>query len=154
MQIVNLGDHLSYVGELAKLHHKEWAHLSAELTLNDREKLLLQCCREAGIPFGFIALDGKKLSGSAFLVEHDMSTRRDLSPWLAGVYVKETYRGQGIASELVHRVEMTAIAYNVQTMYLYTQFASALYKKLGWSSVERCHYRGVQVEIMCKSISA
>jgi hypothetical protein len=44
------------------------------------------------------------LFGSAMLIAHDMDTRMELSPWLAGVFVAPKRRGCGVGAALVRRV--------------------------------------------------
>jgi predicted N-acetyltransferase YhbS len=43
-----------------------------------------------------IAFSGQQAFGSAQLIAHDMDTRMELTPWLAGVYTAAEYRGRGI----------------------------------------------------------
>jgi N-acetylglutamate synthase-like GNAT family acetyltransferase len=107
-----------------------------------------------GIPSIFIAISGATLLGSAALVQSDMATRPDLSPWLAAVYVKETFRRRGVASQLIARCEAEAARSNVDALYLFTESATKLYEKLGWRHLERCEYKGVTVDIMCKPITS
>nr|WP_077531129.1 GNAT family N-acetyltransferase [Halomonas utahensis] len=102
--------------------------------------------------FAGATTSGSQLVGSAALVQNDMDTKPDLAPWLAAVYVKEAFWHQRIASELISRCEDEAIRFNANVWYLYTEFASMLYEKLGWRHMERCAYRRVAVDVMCKQI--
>jgi N-acetylglutamate synthase-like GNAT family acetyltransferase len=86
--------------------------------------------------------------GSASLVRHDMDTRPELTPWLAGVFVAPEYRRRGVGAELVRRVMTEAGVQKVQTLYLYTVHSEAFYANLGWSLQERTAYRSQNVVIM------
>lgn len=154
MQVVPLADHKAFVRELAELHHAEWSHFNPSLTLEARAEAIAKAAGREGIPSIFIAITGDELIGSAALVQQDMKTRLDLSPWLASVYVKEKFRRQGVASALIDRCESEAARSGVTTWYLYTEFASKLYDNLGWSLMERCEYQGVTVSIMSKGIAS
>ena len=46
----------------------------------------------------------QELFGSAAIIEHDMDTRMELSPWLASVFVAPEFRKRGIGSKLVTHV--------------------------------------------------
>ncbi len=94
------------------------------------------------------------LVGSAMLVTHDMKTRKDLSPWLAGVYVKPAYRRRGIASRLVTRIENEAALLAIPRLYLYTPSEAAFYARRGWQTLEETEYRGVAVTVMHKAMAA
>lgn len=73
-------------------------------------------------------------AATASLVNSDLDTRPDLSPWLAGVFVDPPFRGQGHAAALVRRVEAAAKAQGVETLWLHTEHAAGLYAKLGWGA--------------------
>lgn len=153
MQIVPLADRKEHILELAQLHHEEWKHLSPSLTLDQRVEVIANAAGREGIPSIFIATSGNLLLGSAALVLRDMKTRPELSPWLAAVYVKEEFRGRGIATALISRCETEAVRAGASTWYLFTEFASKLYSKLGWVSMESCDYGGVMVHVMYKDIA-
>lgn len=140
--------------ELSELHHKEWKHLSPSLTLQQRTARITELAGREGIPSIFIAVSGSQLIGSAALVARDMEINADLSPWLAAVYVKEQYRRQGTARELITRCEEEARRSEVDAIYLYTESATKLYEELGWHPMERCEYKGVMVDVMCKQMIA
>lgn len=154
VQIIPLADGKEHLWELAELHHAEWGHFNPSFTLEMRAEVIEEAARREGIPSVFIATSEGELIGSAALIESDMKTRPDLYPWLAAVYVKEHFRNRGIASALIARCETEAAQSEVTTWYLFTEFASDLYKKLGWHHFERCDYKGATVDIMSKDIGA
>lgn len=154
MEIVPLADKKEFITELAKLHHAAWKHLNPSLTLEGRAEAIAKAAGREGIPSIFIAVSGDQLVGSAALVHNDMDTKPGLTPWLAAVYVKETFRHQGIATGLIARCETEAARANADAWYLFTEFAAKLYEELGWRHLERCEYRGVTVDVMCKQIAS
>ncbi len=79
--------------------------------------------------------------GMASLATHDLETRPDLTPWLAGVYVAPQARGRGYAVRLVAAVEAEARSLGVPALWLYTRTAEGLYARIGWETVERFPHR-------------
>lgn len=69
-------------------------------------------------------------------------------PWLASVFVVPEWRGKGIASALVKRVEAEAAAHGFERIYLYTPDQQALYRRLGWQDREDVEYRKEHVTVM------
>ena len=153
MQIVPLADRKEFIEELAELHHAEWSYLNPSQTLQKRTEAISNAAGREGIPSFFIAIAEHNLLGSAALVQHDMDTKPELFPWLAAVYVKENFRHQGIATLLITRCEQEAAQSGADRWYLYTEFATPLYQKLGWNHLEGCVYKGATVNVMYKNIA-
>jgi GNAT superfamily N-acetyltransferase len=148
-----LEDRKELLPELAELHFAEWGRFRPGQSVEDRIDGLERCSGKATIPSTVVATDGRELIGSAMLVTHDMSTRKDLSPWLAGVFVKPSYRKSGIATKLIERIEQEAAALETPVLFLYTDKESEFYSRRGWKPAERCEYKGVHVTIMTKELS-
>jgi GNAT superfamily N-acetyltransferase len=100
----------------------------------------------------FVLLDDDRPVGTASLSHDDLASRRDLTPWLAGVYVEPPYRGRGHGSALVRRVEAFALAASVPTLWLYTWTAEPLYARLGWQRVGLETDRGQEVVLMSRDL--
>ena len=150
MEIEYLADHPALIPQLARLHFQQWGHLRPGEPLERRTRRLEESCGRGGVPTVVVALEGGTLCGSAMLIAHDMRTRPDLTPWLAGVYVVDAWRGRGYGSALVRRVESESSGLGVRRLYLYTPDAEDFYSRLGWSLDERCEYLGQQVAVMSK----
>ncbi len=148
MRIDYLADHEEFIPLLAQWHHREWAYLRPGDSLEARTERLRECCGHREIPSVVIAFTDGVLIGSAILVEHDMDTRMDLSPWLAGVFVAPDHRRQGVGAALVQRIVDEATVLGVQKLYLYTPGGEHFYARFGWLLVERTRYRGADVTVM------
>ena len=153
MQIEYLADCPAHISELARLHFEEWSYLYPGESLEDRTARLRSSCGRNAIPSVVVALRDSELLGSAMLVAHDMDSRPQLTPWLAGVFVKPQCRGKGIGSALVRRIESEVRSLGVSTLYLYTPHTESLYERLGWSVTERCEYRNTNVVVMSKELA-
>ncbi len=94
----------------------------------------------------------KNCSGQCVSKVHDMDTRLNLTPWLAGLYVSAPRRRQGIGAALVSAIEKTAHDLGVEKLYLYTPESENFYLRLGWHVKERTEYHGYPVALMQKEI--
>jgi GNAT superfamily N-acetyltransferase len=148
MRIESIADHLHFVETIARWHYTEWGHCDPAGSLASWTQGLRGRTNRDRIPTTFVALDEDELLGSVTLVEHDMGTHLDLSPWLAGLYVKPSQRGRGVATALVTHAVREATEMGIDRLYLHTHSARGLYEKLGWRPVTADHYEGQDVIIM------
>lgn len=150
MKIEPLRYHMNLIGEIATLHQAEWVHFDSDFTVETRVAALTNVAGHEKIPSIFVAIENSEFCGSAALVEQDMDNHPELSPWLAAVFVKEAWRGRGVAKSLVQYCEREAKNSGIRKLYLFTEFASKLYSSLGWKTIESCLYKGVEVDVMCR----
>jgi N-acetylglutamate synthase-like GNAT family acetyltransferase len=148
MKIEYLADYPDAVPVLAEWQHREWGHLRAGDTVEKRTARLKGYSNRDRIPLTVVALEGSEVLGSASLVLHDMETRMELTPWMAGVFVGEPYRRKGIGAELVRRIMVEAGKLEVPLLYLYTVHSEKFYAALGWILMEYTNYREQKVVIM------
>lgn len=108
--------------------------------------------RSDGIPRAWMAfVDGEPV-GSVSLVQRNMNTRPDLSPWLAALWVRPEYRGKGIGAALTRRCEEEARRLKTDRLYLYTEVAAGFYARLGWTVVSEEEYEGNAVVVMTREL--
>jgi N-acetylglutamate synthase-like GNAT family acetyltransferase len=148
MTIEYLADHPEALATLAEWQHKEWGYTRPGDTVEARRARLEGWCNRDCIPLTVVAFEDGEILGSASLVLHDMETRMELTPWLAGVFVGEEYRRKGIGAELVRRIMEEAGKLDVPLLYLYTVHSEKFYAALGWTLLERSNYREQKVVIM------
>lgn len=152
--ILNLSQEPQHIPTLAAWHHQEWAHLNPGGTLEKRIAKM-QTYLEAGlVPSTYIYKQNGQLTGSAALIECDMDTRAELTPWLASVFVSPKFRRQGIGSALVRHVMLQAQLADLPRMYLFTPDQADFYQKLGWQTLLQESYRGCWVTLMQVDLSA
>jgi N-acetylglutamate synthase-like GNAT family acetyltransferase len=148
VRIEHLARHSHTILTLASWIRDEWGHSFLEAAF---EELIADLkCRTTPhtIPETFVALEGDRLVGTASLVEHDMSTRLGLSPWLSAVYVPAEFRNRGIGSTLVRRAMQEAAILGVEQIYLFTPDKVSFYTRLGWTILEHTAYHGQDVVVM------
>ena len=88
------------------------------------------------LPLSLIALINNECVGVVSIFDNDLKTMPELTPWLAGLYVKTNYRCKGIADKLINGVLQVCKDLNYNTAFLRTEHASEYYKKHGWTFVE------------------
>ncbi len=147
MHIASLATHLDLIDTIARWHQEQWREASF------RAEQVLCRANQDRIPTTYVAIHGAKLYGTALLVTRDMSTHREISPWLGGVFVAPAHRRKGIASALVRHAVRQAAAMGVMRLYLFTN-PRDLYEKLGWRAIVEEQYEGQSVTIMAIDISA
>ena len=153
MQIELLADRPEFIPTLAEWHFREWAYLRPGDSVANRIRLLHERCGRRELPITFVASSGAQLLGSAMLMHHEMDSRPQYTPWLAGVFVSPAERQRGIGSALTQHVVSEAAARGFSTLYLFTPTAEAFFSRLGWSIVERTRYRDADVTIMSREVA-
>ncbi len=154
MLIEYLADHEALVPELGLLHFAEWGYLHPGETLEEHTERLEACCGRNEVPTVVVAISDGELLGSAMLLSSDLDTHPNLTPWLAGLYVVEESRGEGVGSALAERIAAEATSLGFPRLYLYTSTAESLYARLGFSVLERCDYHGERVVVMVRDLAA
>ena len=147
LKISDLRDAPEQLEKLAGWHHTQWSHLYPGQTLAERTKTMRSHLGDGPIPSTFIAIDNEPV-GSAAIIESDMETRPELTPWLASVYVDKPYRNRGIGSALVKHVIDFAASNMIERLYLFTPDRQSFYHGLGWKYYDRENYHGEDVTIM------
>lgn len=145
-----LKDCTEHINQLAIWHQKEWNHLNPSYILENRILNLEEECKSDRF-FTLVAVDGDVLLGSASLVDNDMDSHLDLSPWLASVYVNVDHRSKGIGSSLVEAVVKEAATRGEQELWLFTHDQRKLYERLGWVHISREIYKNEEVDLMLKN---
>lgn len=148
IKIEHLDKHREAIPEIASWLHAEWGHLMPETSPSKIETIFEERLTPHLIPQAFVALIDGQAVGTASLVTYDMSTRMDLSPWLAAVYVKSDYRRKGLGSQLVQAIMDEAVQLGLERFYLFTPNQVSFYARLGWQVLEETEYRGEQNTVM------
>lgn len=145
MKIELLRQDPGLIRTLSEWHQAEWGHLS------DRgiENRIAEFAEHgAGVPLTLIGLlDGAPI-GTASLLAEDMDIHKDLTPWLASVFVLPEHRGQGHGTRLVREVVLHGERLGVPAMYLFTEDRADFYAAMGWQVQETRPYHGETVTIM------
>ena len=145
MRIEHIADHPAFIPTLARWHHHQWPHGS---TVRSRVEAMESQRDRRVIPLTGVALTGREVLGSASLLENDMDTHPELTPWLASVYVAPEHRGRGAGSALARWIVKEANRLGFTKLHLFTPDQESLYARLGWRVRGRETYRGEGVVVM------
>ena len=149
--IINLKDEPEHISLLAKWHHREWSYLNPGKTEAQRAEKMKCYLGDNFVPSTYLLKNGSSIIGSAAVIESDMDTHSELTPWLASVYVHPDYREQGAGSKLVQYVMDQCKRNAIKTFYLFTPGQAKFYERLGWKTLKTEEYRGTLVTIMRSS---
>ena len=153
MHIAFLADHIEHVPQLAAWFHSEWSHLYPARTLTEVEASIRERTGKNHLPLALVALENHQLRGTVCLKIHDMESRTELSPWLAGLFVAPDHRRRGIGAQLLGAIEGQALSLGITGLYLYTPAAEQFYLARGWRVLEHTHYHHYPVTIMRKTLA-
>ncbi len=126
----------------------EWGERTQTPDVAPFRRAMELCVDPTRIPFAVAAYRGRRLVGTASIVEHDMSGRSDLSPWLARVYVEPGARRQGVGRAVCTDILGRARSLSIPRLYLFTPDRERFYANVGWSVAERTTYWDRDVLIM------
>jgi len=103
-----------------------------------------------------LRLDGKAVATGGLCNEVNMYNVhprfREYRPWVGLLYTHEAYRGRGFGEMLLKEIERRAKELGFARIYLYTFTAESLYKRCGWTVMDRVPYKGHETAVMEKSI--
>ncbi len=131
MRVDYLSGHPEHVETVARWIYDEWTHVT-DPDFQAEVRRVRGRLHDDRVPMTLVALDGQECVGTVSLFEHDLPSRRDLTPWLAALYVREDRRNTGVGSALVERVVKEARRLGIQRLYLHTETAPRYYARKGW----------------------
>jgi N-acetylglutamate synthase and related acetyltransferases len=148
LQVSHLAEKPEFIPLVAKWIYDEWGTLDKSDSLEKRIAQLTSQCNRGAVPLTLVAhVDGEAV-GTASLIENDLDTHPDLTPWLASVYVDPTKRRMGAGKALVTRIMEECGKMRIDVFYLWTDKEERYYASLGWKLEFREEYRGMQVSVM------
>jgi len=152
MKITYLANYPEHVSTIAKWVMDQWGHESPGSMLEPLEKKFRGNMNRNTVSLTLLAIDEDRPLGTASLMVHDMKDHRELSPWLAAVYVLPDQRRKGIGSKLVKSIELLATNLQVEKLYLFTPDRESFYARMGWTVFERTSYHEKDVVIKVKEL--
>jgi GNAT superfamily N-acetyltransferase len=150
-----LANHRELIPEITDLIYGQWADLfrAAGTSKENVGELLVERAVTDKLPIAMVALCDGVLAGTGSIKLAEPGTKAGLSPWLAGMYVKDAYRGSGIGAAIVRALEAKASDLGVAAMYLSVGAAEAFYLGLGWTVIDRVSSYGVKdVAVMTRRL--
>jgi GNAT superfamily N-acetyltransferase len=136
VRIARLFDSPEHRATVARWIYDEWWADKDRYTPEALEDLLRQAVCLDAIPLCLLALVADEPVGTINLVENDDDSRPHLRPWLAALFVRPSWRRQGIGTLLVRSLQEQARRLRVDGMYLGTDKPD-FYARIGATIHER-----------------
>lgn len=111
-----------------------WKAFGSENSRPFFASILASSLSGADLPITWVATDGDRVVGTVGLWRCDLISRQDLSPWLAALYVDESYRGRGLSEQLQLKVMAESRRRGDDQLYLYAACAD-YYERFGWQYI-------------------
>ena len=110
----------------------EWFSGKWDIPVSEYSSSMEDCIQRTGaIPQWYVALCGNAIAGGYGVIENDFHERHDLAPNLCALYVEPTFRGRGLAGQLLEFALGDMRSLGVETLYLVTEHRS-FYERYGW----------------------
>jgi GNAT superfamily N-acetyltransferase len=151
LRIIPLAECPQFADVCAAWAFGQWGSQRGGSLDRTRQRFIL-CAQASDDHLTLMALDGERPLGMASLWPSDDRQRRDLSPWLAGLFVHPDHRRQGIAQRLEAAIVRQARQRNHAALHLITDKSEALYAAWGWRPLERRRQHGGEVVVMEKKL--
>lgn len=148
MRIDYLARHPDFIPTLANWFLRESPDYYRDQTWQDVAKTFYERLNDDKIPLALVALEGREVFGTISLLEESISTRPNLTPWLAGLHVCQARRHRGIGGQLIEAGSDEALRLGIEHLYIGISKAEDYYARLGWRTVERTAYYGKEIIIM------
>lgn len=142
-QVRLLADEPRALPHIAAWLFHEWWCRNPENGLHTVVARLEECMNRDRLDLTLVCFSGDVPVGTVSLTRSDMSSRPDLTPWLAALYVAPEFRCRGAGSLLVNDALRHAARVGERKLYLFTMNAGPFYLDRGWKeagreSVEDC----------------
>ena len=135
IEIDYLGDHKELIPRVADWIYNEWFFLYSGRTARYIETLVRERVHKRRLPITLVAFKVGKPVGTVSLKEFEIDDRRDLTPWIASLYVIPGARKHGVGSSLVRAAQDQALHMGFKRLFLFTAdpgLASRFYSRFGW----------------------
>lgn len=101
------------------------------------QELVNENFSSSGLPLALVAHDGDAFLGTAHLIDNDLESRPQYSPWVAALWVDEAARKSGLGTALARAGAEAAFKQGFETVYLCAKpHLSAYYEGMGWQRIE------------------
>jgi RimJ/RimL family protein N-acetyltransferase len=131
-----LADYPDTIPMLARWFRDQWPDYYADRSQEEIEQDFLTDAFRDRLPIRLIAFESSELAGTIVLREDGTEMLPEFQPELGGLYVVESHRGHGIATELVRAGMKVALDQGYETVYATTVAAAGILERLGWEFIK------------------
>lgn len=146
-----LADDPVTIPTLVKWFRAQWPDYYAAMSDEEMEQDFLEDASRDRLPIRLIAFESNELVGTIILRNNGTETLPEYQPELGGLYVAESHRGHGIATELVRAGMKVALDQGYETVFATTVAAAGILERLGWEFIKTViHQDGQTALYRCK----
>ncbi len=146
-----LADYSDTIPTLVKWFRAQWPDYYAAMSDEEMEQDFLEDASRDRLPIRLVAFESNELVGTIILRENGTETLPEFQPELGGLYVVESHRGHGIATELVRAGMKVALDRGYETVFATTVAAAGILERLGWEFIKTViHQDGQTALYRCK----
>jgi RimJ/RimL family protein N-acetyltransferase len=146
-----LADYLNTIPTLTKWFRDQWPDYHADMSQEEMEQDFLEDASRDRLPIRLVAFESSELVGTIVLREQGSETLPKFQPELGGLYVVESHRGHGIATELIRAGMQVAREQGYVTVFATTIAAAGILERLGWEFLQTVvHQDGQTALYQCK----
>ncbi|MCB9110655.1 MAG: GNAT family N-acetyltransferase [Anaerolineales bacterium] len=131
-----LADHLDAIPTLIKWFRDQWPDYYEDLSPAEMEQDFLEDVSRNSLPSRLVAFEDNALAGTIVLRENGGTMPPEFRPELGGLYVVESHRRRGIATELVRAGMKLALDQGYETVFATTVSAAGILEHLGWEFIK------------------
>ena len=131
-----LADHLDTIPTLANWFRAQWPEYHAAMSQEEMEQDFLEDASRNRLPIRLVAFESNQLVGTIVLRDNGSAMPPELQPELGGLYVVESHRNHGIATELIRAGMQVARAQGYETVFATTVAAAGILERLGWELLQ------------------
>lgn len=149
-----LADYLNTIPTLIKWFREQWPDYYADMSDAEMEQDFLEDTSHDHLTIRLVAFESNELVGTIILRESN-DKLGEFQPELGGLYVTESHRGHGIATELVRAGMQLASNQGYQTVFATTVVATGILERLGWEFVKTVTHEDGQLALyQCRLINS
>ena len=133
----------------AKFFSSKWG-VPLEAYLESMEESIIS---KTGVPAWFYIEENNEVIAGLGIIENDFHKRKDLTPNICAVYVKEKYQRKGLARKLLNKACSHLKEHDINDVYLITTHTE-FYEKVGFDfygeieedsgDLVRCYHRNCE----------
>jgi GNAT superfamily N-acetyltransferase len=142
-----LADHQELVPTLREWFEEEWAYYYGTDGPGNAEADLLSCCNKKRLPLALVAFKDGELCATGALKHESITTHKHLSPWVSALLVAPKFRGKGVGTQMVSKLERVGKDLGFHKLYAGTESAFGLFERNDWTFIERIPYSFCDVSI-------
>ena len=146
-----LADYLDTIPTLANWFRAQWPEYHVAMSQEEMEQDFLEDASRDHLPIRLVAFESSELAGTIVLRKNGTEMLPEFQPELGGLYVVESHRNHGIATELIRAGMQVAREQGYNTVFATTVAAAGILERSGWEFIKAVvHQDGQTALYRCK----